>query len=187
MTCLVGLVDQGTVYLGGDSCSTCNQQQWTVAEPKVWKAGELVFGVSGSPIIGQLLRYRFTWPPIEPSGDPKRWLIVDVIPALRALLADAGQLGRETEGNPQGMDMLDANMVLGVRGRLFEIWASFMVAEMLEPYATCGSGGPVARGAMYATQHGGRWLPGDRVLIALEAAAAHTPGVRGPFTIVATE
>jgi len=190
MTCIVGLVEDGCVVLGGDALTVDGWTCTVCKHAKVWKAGEWVCGVSGAPVIQQLMRYSFPWPELADDADPARWLMAEGMRLVRTLLAEHGQIGRETTNNPQGMDMRDGGMLIGVRGRLFAIGSTFQVIEAEDDYDAIGGGAQVARGALYALRQHIKWprLPAaQQVLSALEAAARFNASVSAPFTLVATE
>lgn len=187
MTAIVGYIENGVVYLGGDSCSSSGSKVWVRTTPKVWRAGECVVGVTGIPTTEQLLRHAFEWPTIEADQDPEIWVAAQFVPALRDLLQRHGQVGRFTTGEIQGGDAMDSNVVIGLRGRLFEVCAAFQVLEVADGFTATGSGQNEARGALHALQKCAPGLnPGQRVICALEAAARFDNSVCGPFTLVCT-
>jgi hypothetical protein len=40
MTCIVGIAEKGTVWLGGDTCCSNNHTQVRIVDPKVFKKGK---------------------------------------------------------------------------------------------------------------------------------------------------
>lgn len=178
MTCIVGLVHEGSVYIGGDSAGVGG---WTIhgrSDEKVFRNGAFLFGFTSSFRMGQLLHYSLV-PPEQPEGtDLFRYLVVDFINAVRACLKDGGFAKKNSEAEEGG------HFLVGYRGRLFHINADYQVAEMSEGYMAIGAGEDIALGALHASAS---FPPLKRVRMALEAAAHHNIGVRGPFVIAVLE
>lgn len=177
MTCIVGIAENGIVYLGGDSASsTPDGESFLPTRPKVFLKGELVIGVSGSGRVNNLIRHKLSVPPI--TADPEHYLAVDFVDALKAMLKEDGRKDDEL--------MDDSFLLIGLRGRLFVIDSTFQVSEMMRKYDAIGSGAPVALGALYATSWGDN-PPLVRLRMALDGAQEHNAFVRAPFVFVQTE
>lgn len=184
MTCIVGLVHEHAVYIGGDSAGVGG---WTItgrADAKVFRNGPFLIAYTTSFRLGQLLRYAFTPPPQPADMDTFRYMVVDFINALRDCLKDGGYAKKEAEQESAG------HFLVGYQGRLFHIGADYQVGEMLDGYMAVGAGDDIALGVLYATSAfvpssplGPGIDPQVRVELALEAAAHHNMGVRAPFSI----
>lgn len=180
MTCIVGLVENGTIYIGGDSAgvdetfSIC-----TRADEKVFvnETEDMIVGFSGSFRIGQLLRYAFVAPPQKVGQDDMAYLVTDFIDALRTMQKDKGSMKKENE-----LEEHSASFLFGFNKKLYVVESDFQVAQPLENYVACGCGADIALGAMYATKHL-KMKPKVRLELALNAAAEYSAGVRGPFVI----
>jgi ATP-dependent protease HslVU (ClpYQ) peptidase subunit len=179
MTCIVGLVDEGKVYIGGDSAGVNGNWDLTVrADSKVFFTGPFLMGFTSSFRMGQLLRYAFVPPPHQPDVDLYRYMTVDFINAVRDCLKTGGWAKKDGEKESGGV------FLVGYRGHLFEIESDYQVGEAHDAYMAVGSGDSVALGALYATQ---KLPPLVRVRLALEAAERWNAGVRGPFVIEVLE
>ncbi len=64
MTCIVGLVHEGVVYMGGDSAATSSAylNQTILATEKVFRNGEFLIGAAGSERASLLLRHSLSPP-----------------------------------------------------------------------------------------------------------------------------
>jgi len=62
MTCVVGLVEDGTVYLGGDSAGTSQNDMDIYRTDKVFTRPPFIFGGAGSYRGIQLLKYELAIP-----------------------------------------------------------------------------------------------------------------------------
>ena len=69
MTAIVGLVDSGIVYIGGDSAGASGWSLTVRADAKVFFNAGYLFGFTTSYRMGQLIRYALQ--PPEPARDPE--------------------------------------------------------------------------------------------------------------------
>lgn len=176
MTCIVGLVDDGAVWMGGDAAGvTDDHYLMLTAEPKVFVIGAYMIGYTTSFRMGQILRYQFAPPAPARAKDMMAHMVTAFVPAMRDSLAAEGWL-KSKDGQDEGGEIL-----VGVRGRLFKVEAEFNVMETLAGFEVIGCGISVGRGSLHSTKG---MAPKLRVHFALEAAEAFTTGVRGPFTIL---
>lgn len=176
MTCIVGLVDKGEVWIGGDSAGVAGYDLTVRADRKVFRNGDFVMGFTSSFRMGQLLACAFTPPKRHLDQDVYKFMVTDFVDAVRECFKSGGFAEREKEAESGG------TFLVGYAGRLFEIAGDYQVGENVEPYAACGCGGQVAMGALHATE-GSALAPGQRVAAALRAAEAFSAGVRGPFHV----
>lgn len=175
MTCIVGLVDGGRVWLGGDSAGVAGYDLTVRADRKVFRNGPYVMGFTSSFRMGQLLRHGFDPPaPPDPPADLEAFMATTFIDGVRERLKAGGWASKSDEQERGG------NFLVGVRGRLFEIQSDYQVGENVDGWAAVGCGDQVAHGALFASR--GR-LAMDRVVLALAAAERFSAGVRRPFAI----
>lgn len=138
----------------------------------------VVVGSCGRAAISSMVRYDLAWPELpfrEDTADEWAHSVAyawfDHCRERRHVLDD--------ELDPRGA------FLLGWRSYLWEISAD--LALPVEHYASIGSGGPVAQGALYVMHQS---LvppePQDQVLNAAHAAAEHAAGCRGPFRVLST-
>jgi len=178
MTCIVGLVHEGRVVIGGDSAGvTVGWGLNTRVDPKVGLVGEFAVGFTDSFRMGQVLLYRFTPPPIE--GEMMRYMVGPFIDELRRTFKAAGYAERQNERESAG------TFLVGVRGRLFRISSDYQVGESAESYDSVGCGADLALGSMFSSRYLAH-MPRERVLEALSAAERFSGGVQGPFLLVET-
>ena len=185
MTCIVGIVHDGEVIIGGDSAGSDGHMVIQRADSKVFTVGPYVLGFTSSFRMGQLLRYRLdveapdTW-------DVDRYMATTFVDAVRECLK-AGGWARTTDSDPDdkepGGSEAGGTFLVGIHGHLYQIEDDYQVGIASDGYDACGSGYMVALGSLYATA--GR-DPHERVRLALEAAAHVTPFVRAPFATVVT-
>jgi len=179
MTCIVGLVEKGEVYLGGDSAGSTPDTDLVVRkDPKVFKKDHFVFGFTTSFRMGQLIQFKFNPPPQPPNVDLFQYMVTDFIDELRKTLNDGG-FGHKENNRERG-----GTFLVGVLGRLFRIESDYQVGEALDGYDAVGCGSEIAKGSLFATPY---HAPQHRLQTALEAAERWNAGVRAPFNYVDTK
>lgn len=178
MTCIVGLVENGRVYLGGDSAGVAGLDLTIRADQKVFKNSDYVMGFTSSFRMGQLLRYAFEPPVPEEGEDINKFMATRFIDAVRKCLKDGGYARKKDEEESAG------TFLVGYKGHLFFIDNDYQVGIPITGFDAVGCGYQIARGAMYATKG---QKPTHRIMTALEAAELFSAGVRRPFVLVCTE
>lgn len=173
MTCIVGLVHDGKVYMGGDSAGVGGLDLTIRADKKVFRNGDFLMGFTTSFRMGQLLQYSFRPPQRYPDRDVMAFMVTDFIEAVRNCLRAGGFASKREEAEQGG------TFLVGYQGRLFKIDSDYQVGEAAAGYDSCGCGESFAIGAFYASQG---VAPDERILLALRAAEANSAGVAAPFT-----
>lgn len=183
MTCIVGLVDKGTVYMGGDSCASNEYTYYNAGTTKVFHKGQALIGVCGSYKMIDLLRYHM---PDLADPDPvdghdlethlRRVFMPRVFDLLKKWTWNADE---EVEGC----------FLLGFKGKLYKFQNDFSIVDAPNYGLAIGSGGEVAVGSLVTTSkiRSRRLTPKNRVLLALESAEAAVGSVKGPFNILTQE
>jgi hypothetical protein len=194
MTCIVGLVHDGKVLIGGDSAGVGGYDLTVRGDQKVWAKDGWAFGFTSSFRMGQLLRYSLHPPKRHPDTDLMQYMVTEFIDAVRKCLKDGGYATVKDGGEQAGC------FLVGHSGRLFRVDSDYQVGESAAAYDAVGCGDSFAKGALFATgavaadpvRLGLLTLPAQpvdpalRVTNALLAAEAMSAGVRGPFHIVTT-
>ena len=174
MTCIIGVVNDGKVYIGGDSAATAGLSLILRADEKVFINDRFVMGFTTSFRMGQILRYKFSPPKPHKNEDLMEYMVTDFIDALRSCLKSAGYAQKNNEEESGG------TFLVGVGGRLFSVEDDYQVGETMCGYHAVGCGHDLAKGALHVTPKAD---PKPRILAALEAAAFHSAGVSGPFIV----
>jgi len=188
MTCIVGLVEDGIVYIGGDSAACDDSSLQIIKDSKVFKKGDFIFGISGNPRMYDILKYNFEIPNRVESFDVLDYMYIDFIPELKKCLLENGALIKQDE-----VTSSSSWIMVGYNGRLFVIESQFHISESILNYNALGSGMDVALGCLYGLEDlmRGEWIlkmsPKDRVMLALKTSEQFNCNVRRPFTIISTE
>lgn len=175
MTCIAALVDNDTIWMGGDSAGVAGFELCIRSDQKVFKVEKFLFGFTSSFRMGQLLRYSFTPPKRHPDKDLMAYMVTDFVDAIRKCFKDGGFANKNNEVETGGI------FLVGHSGRLFCIEADYQVGESSDLYFAVGCGESYAKGSLFSTK---QLIASERIRIALESAEHHSAGVRGPFTIL---
>lgn len=182
MTCIVGVVKGGTVWLGGDSAATNGHLDRTIIkDPKVFVKGEVGFGVCGSPKVMDALAHGIELPS-QQGGEDRAFLVSELVPSIRAGLValDAAGEDKGPFGGGPGVTF-EGELLVAYRGELYKLQSNFQLIHGSEAYESVGSGASLALGSLQATKK--MRNPRKRVIAALEAACQNA-GVAPPFVVV---
>jgi len=176
MTCIIGVVEKGQTYIGGDSALSTSGT-WEVRAsklPKVFRIGKFIIGFTGSPRLGQLLRYYLE---IHPQGDEtdEAYIVQTVIEAARKIFKEHGFAKVEDNVEEGG------NFLLGYKGRLWWVDYAFSLCELTDSLDALGCGREYALGAMRALEN---LPPRERILKALEIAEHFSGALKRPFLVL---
>lgn len=178
MSCIVGLVDKGRVYLGGDSAATDDNFNLSILkDPKVFRNGNMLIGPVGSLRMSQLLQYDLEVPRHPPKMDDMRYMSKVFINAVRECLKKGGLAKTNND------EELGGFFIVGYRGGLFEVQEDYQISKTIDNYSAVGSGDNIALGSLFST-HGRCISSKQRVLTALQAAEKWNASVKGPFHII---
>lgn len=179
LTCIVGIVKDGKVWMGGDRFVSSGEMKF-IGGPKIyyleWNGRrEYLVGDAGGHRAGNLIQTADIQG--EELGDPYLNVVEVLLPAIRKTLINGGAMGKFDDGTDEGNAML-----IGHRGRLFRVCSAFGAVEPSEGYSAVGSACEVAIGAFSAMgQMGTTWHPRNKLAVALDAAEKHNRNVSKPF------
>lgn len=179
MTAIAGIVEDGTVWLGGDSAGVGGLSLQTRSDPKVFKTGDFVIGYTTSFRMGQILEHHFTAPIPFEGENGMGYMVKRFIPEVKTVLKTHG-FQTTTDGQDSG-----GTFLVGYRGELYEVEADYQVGRVRQAYHACGCGQDLLLGSMFTTDEYDL-TPQERIKKALSAAAEFSAAVRGPFHIVST-
>ena len=174
MTCIVGLAENGVVYMGGDSCAGNDWMVDSVKNRKVFKTGEFLIGLATSWRMGQLLEHNLNVRP-QGAGTDLAYLVKVFVEAVRTCLKDGGfaeiENGKESGGT----------FLVGYKDKVYEFQADFSILEPSSGIAACGHGHLQALAVMQALEDK---PPEERIMKALDIAACTSQYVKPPFHIL---
>lgn len=182
MTCIVGLVANGKVYMGSDSAGSDGFTYSIRQEPKVfrraWDRGEMIMGYTTSFRFGQLLEHSLD-APIQPKdmGDHK-YMVTLFMNAVRKSLTNGGYTKKKDEVERGG------TALIGYHGKLWQMEDDFQIALSPSIGDSIGSGLYSAMGALHILSEIEGIPPEKKIKKALSVAEACVTTVKGPFKII---
>jgi hypothetical protein len=180
MTCIVGIAENGRVYLGGDSAGIAGLDLTVRDDAKVFRNGNFIFGFTSSFRMCQLLRFSFR-PPLPTIGIADyEFMCTAFIDAVRDCLKAGGFATKHNEAENGG------SFLVGYRGVIYEIDCDYQVGIPADGFAAVGCGAQIALGSLFST-HSHRMRPLWRLELALKAAERFSAGVRAPFRLLEDE
>jgi len=184
MTCIVGLIYNGVVYIGADSLGSNGFTKSVREDKKVFKLQDTdkgLIGYTSSFRMGHLLQYATGL--IDKRDEPNidhKYLVTHFIPNIRKLFNNHGY-ERNNSGEAKG-----GVFILAYEDSLYLIESDYQVAIPTDNYLACGGGEYHAYGSLYSTE-GLDMTPEERIILALKAAQKFTIGVEAPFYIMNTK
>ena len=175
MTCIVGIVQDGRIYMGGDNQGSDGSNKTSLKNRKVFQNGPFLIGYTSSYRMGQLLQYSFYPPAIKENQDVLDYMTTDFVNSVRECLRSGGYATND-KGEERG-----GNFLVGYKGRLFEIQNDFSVMESSHAFNSVGCGYPYALGSLITSDD---QTPKDRIINALKAAEVFSVGVGKEFDVL---
>lgn len=186
MSCVVGLVDEGKVWLGGDAAASDPNDELVVTytAPKVFRRGQLLLGCVESFRMRDLLEHQFDAPRFRANQDPDDYIFRIVLEEIRRTLV-VGGFDLEEEVDDDDDFMPSGAILLGFKGRLFTIDWDYHIGEVRDHFMAIGAGAPYALGSLHITHElADKFSPRLRVTNALRVAAHYCGTVRPPFSVI---
>lgn len=184
MTCIVGLVDNGVVYIGADSLGSNGYTKTVRNDRKVFKlknGDNSILGFTTSFRMGQLLMYADNLIDKKDTLNINHeYLVTKFVPNVIKLFESNGY-GRNNDGEKYG-----GTFLIGHKDRLYKIESDYQVEEAYYNFNACGSGEDFALGSLYSTINS-NLSPEQRVIYALKASSEFSTGVQPPFYIMNTK
>lgn len=175
MTCIVGIIENKKVFIGGDSAGVSGYDVKIRKDPKVFKVGDFVIGCTTSYRMVQLIRFSFKPPPVSSDIDFHEYMCTQFVNTLRTCFKEGGltEIDKcvETAGE----------FMVGYMNKLAVVQSDFNVREVFEDFQSIGCGQPYALGALKIMDS--NLSAEQKILKALEIATHFSAGVRPPFII----
>ena len=179
MTCIVGIVDDGKVYMGCDSAGVAGSHITKRKDSKVFENNGFLIGYTSSFRMGQLLRFNFIPPEYrENKKDLYEYMCTDFIDSVRSCFKSGGYAKKSNEVESAGV------FLVGYKGRLFEIESDYQVGESLKSYTSVGCGEFYAKGCLYSIIDNKEISVVDKIKKALSCAEEFSTGVCSPFKVI---
>lgn len=171
MSTVIGIVQDGKVYMGCDSYATTEDgvKRNLNKVKKMFTNGPYLIGYIGSVRAGQTLLPHVFTPPKNVMNFPD--VMIKQFEEKGCLATDP-----DSQTSAQQSNFLIAT----TSGKLYEVLADFQIND-IDDYTAIGSGSHFAYGSLYTTRH--MKDPRKRLKIALETAAFFDTSTGPPFII----
>ena len=186
MTCVVALIHENKVLLGGDAAASDDKSGliFQRTDPKVFKVGQFGIAFVDSFRMGQILQYNWTPPIYKPTVGYRnldKFIRTKFIESIKDAFKEQGygNFGSGTEDGDEGGIFI---ITVQGAGRIFTMDSDFHIGEADVQYMDEGAGQELALGSLFSTSS--IKTPRKRVRMALDAAAKFNMSVRPPFTII---
>ena len=186
MTCIVGLVDKKSVWMGVDSLGSNSYTRMSREDMKLFKCPKVdgaMMSYTTSFRMGQILMYGedfFDELSVHKGEIDHKYMVTKFIPKVQKAFSDGG-FETLKDGSKIGGFFLVA-----FKDKLFTIASDYQVGVNSIGFAADGCGQELALGSLFSTAET-KMPPRDRVLSALRAAAAFSPGVGPPYHVANTK
>lgn len=176
MTAIAGIVENGKVWIGGDSAASGGSVIIRKGkDPKVFRNGEFLIGYSTSFRMGQILEHLFEPPNLTENITMMQHMVKYFIPAAQKVLVENGY---SRDGGA---------FLVGFRGELFSIEPGWQITRPVTDYHSCGIGADIVRSSLFTSATVAPSMgPRDRIALALHAADYLLGDVARPFHILST-
>jgi len=186
LTVIVGIKDQGKIYMGCDSAISTDAEIWTLNSPKIIKKGELLIGITGSIRGIQLLEHNWCFPEDEESKKlissytDEEYIYRFVVPCIKEVFA-CNQYCIICDGQESMEDWF----LIGYRGELYSLVSHYQCFKIDKPYVAIGSGGNFALGSLKTQEDLGLLGkdPEMNITRAIKCACEFSNSVREPIRI----
>ena len=177
MTCIVGIVTDGGVWMGADSAAVSDDASHgrAVRHAKLFRNKDFVIGYTTSFRMGQLLENKMR--PITHDKELTDYQYITSVfcEDVRELFKVSGY--GKVENNVEA----GGNFLVAYRGVLYEIQDDYSALVFSDGTDAIGTGEDYALGSLLSSK--GK-PPAVRVKMALQAAAYFCPSVMPPFKIL---
>lgn len=177
MTCVVGIVANGGVWIGADSAAVRGSTVRALKKPKVFRNGPFVIGYTSSFRMGQLLQYSLEVQEQDEDMSNEEYMVRVFVEAVRQCLKKHGYLKKDNDREEIG------TFLVGYRGGLYRVDSDLQATQWRDGMSACGCGQQFALGAMHVLLG---LEPEERITRALEAAAYFDGNVVPPFGVMRT-
>lgn len=188
MTCIVGIADGTSVWMGGDSCASSRTSRVEMLHPKVFKKSvpvadsdltlPMLIGGSGAFRLMQLLEHGLEIPPMKKGQTLMKWLIIDFTDAVRDIFVNKG-FGKISNN----VETMEGDFLIGFQGQLFCMENTYQIIAVPEQEYATGSSYQYALGSMFTTRGCGL-TPVQRIEWALQTAIKYDPSCAAPYNIL---
>lgn len=174
MTCIIAFSHNDKVYMAGERGHSDSSILAASKQPKIFRINDYLLGYSGATGQGQLIAYRFSFPPVPRAVDVNEYMVSEIAPLLRTFY-QSYEINTEKEEDC-------ADFIVGVKGRVFEI-SSYDFQCVEYDVTAIGTGREYSLGAYHALCN--YEIDPEQILrTCVEAAIEYSPSCKDPIDIL---
>lgn len=183
MTCIIGYIENGKAFVGGDSAGVAGLGLTIRKDPKVFKVGNrFVIGFTSSFRMGQLLMTNKFCPSEQTSSQSDyQYMITSFVDCVIELFKNNGYLSKDKEVISGGL------FIVAYKNKVYYVSADFQVGEPEDNFICIGCGDEIASGAMNILKDINTLSPKEKIIKALESASRFSVGVHAPYNVIELE
>lgn len=176
MTCIIGVAEEGKIYIGSDSAGSDSYTSRAMKTPKVFRLGDFMIGYTSSFRMGQILRYKLLIPERMEGETDEHYVQSSFVDAVRECLRNHGYTRIENNTETGGQ------FVVGYKGMVCTVQSDFAILCHEDGLEIVGAGEYIALGVMAALE---ALPPVMRITKALEITHRFQPNaVLPPFNVL---
>jgi len=179
MTCIIGLEQDGKVYVGADSL--VGNGGWArkelVPNPKIFQKHEIIIAGTGDLRAMQIVKYLINID--HPKKFDEEYVIKNISEIIRLKFKDIGY--SEIKDN---CEKSFTYLLVAYKDKMFKINGQYAVSRRKDGLICLGAGEDFAFGAMKAFEN---LEPENRIRKSLEIASYYSGAVMEPFTVLKTK
>jgi ATP-dependent protease HslVU (ClpYQ) peptidase subunit len=180
LTCIVGIVEDGKVWMGADTQHTRGSTKLKDRSPKIFQKGPFTIAAAGSARGSQLLFYGVNIEEIELTDDEKS-NVVKLADAVQSANRKAKHYSKESE-----IEKGEIYFIVSQNNRLFCVEFNYYVHEV-ESFIAIGGAADFAEGVLhYINKYHSSLSPKSKIKRALTLSECYDSSVSSPFTIIET-
>jgi len=177
MTCIIGLEQDGKVYVGADSFVG---EEWTRKEqainPKIFKKNGMLIAGTGEARALQIAKYLVEFDEVEKFDE--QYVVENIAEKIRLKFKDIGY--SEIKDN---REKSATHFLIAYKDKMFVISGGYALTRSKDGITCMGAGEEFAYGAMKALEN---LKPENRIKKSLEIASYYSNYVFPPFVIMKT-
>jgi hypothetical protein len=178
MTCIVGLVEDGTVYMGSDRQYTRDKFKTRNNSPKIAKKGPFTIAGAGSGRGLQLMTYGVDLSKLDLKQD-EFLLVIELANELQTANREAKHHDIE-----EGTEWGKCQFLVGINNRLFIIESNYYSYEIFD-FITLGYCCEFSNGVLeYIYEYDKMLDPTEKIMRTMELTEKVDTSVSGPFDII---
>jgi len=173
MTIVIGLIQEGIIYMGSDRSMSDLYSISSPITPKIKKNGQFLIGYASSRGTGQIAHY-MDFPNVL-KKDVDKYMRTEFIFALKK---EIDKFGLDISDD----DKAAADFLVGIHGRLFDISTNEWQVNEYDKYTAIGAGSSFAIGSLDTSES---WKdPVKKIKKALDVAINNNPNCKYPIDIL---